>query len=120
MYACTQELRQTQDVADEVVYLRPEDILPDDFDAPAPDDATVDNRFWIDRAERLSENMTKNAILHAWREGETGSVEAINALLAYDVLDFELAMQLLSDHDKVVGMLVSPVEVPGPVAGRAA
>lgn len=110
--------RSTQ-VLEDVELLDPQDILPDDFDGPVADDATVGHPFWHGRAEHFADNMTRAAILHAWREGETGSVEALHALLAYDVLDFELAMQLLSDHDKVMGMLVSPVEVPASVAGRA-
>jgi hypothetical protein len=110
--------RSTQ-VLEEVELLDPQDILHDDFDAPVADDATIDHPFWSSRAEHFADNMTKGAILHAWREGETGSVEAINALLAYDVLDFELAMQLLSDHDRAMQMMVSPVEVPAGVVGRA-
>jgi hypothetical protein len=93
-------------------------LLPEDFHAPAPEDLTVDHRFWQARAEQFEENMTRGAIIHAWRIGLMSSGEAIQALIIYDALDYELAMQLLSDHAMVAEKLMSPVEVPASGMGR--
>jgi hypothetical protein len=94
-------------------------LLPEDFHAPAPEDLTVDHRFSQARAEQFEESMTRGAIIHAWRIGLMSSGEAIQALIIYDALDYELAMQLLSDHAMVADKLLSPVEMPAPIGGRA-
>ena len=120
MYVCSQDLRQTQDVAEDVETLSIGDILPDNFDHPAPDDLTVQHHLWSLRAERrFSENIVRNAILTAWREGALGSVEALFALIEYDALDFEHAMQSISDFALIGEKLVS-LEASVSVEGKAA
>jgi hypothetical protein len=94
-------------------------LLPEDFHEAAPEDLTVDHRFWRARAVQFEENMTRGAIIHAWRIGLMSSGEAVHALIIYDALDYELAMQLLSDHAMVADKLLSPVGRPDPIGGRA-
>ncbi len=86
-------------LAEEFELLREEDIVlpldPLDF---AVDDAVIESPFWQSRELRFDERMARNAILMKWRCGTIDSVIAIMALIAHDALDFDLTIQMISDH----------------------
>lgn len=102
MYADTQLANNPQvPLIEEVELLTEEyseDSLPDNFDHPAADDVWIDSPFWESRELRFDERMARNAILMKWRCGTIDSVIAIMALIAHDALDFDLTIQMISDH----------------------
>lgn len=101
MYSLTRVGPSAQALEEPVEHLVPPlaYMLPEDFDHPAEDDLTIDHPLWSANAERrFSENIVRNAILEAWRTGAMGSTEALYALLEHDAIDFQQALQLISDH----------------------
>jgi hypothetical protein len=60
------------------------------------DEIEIENPFWErNSVQALIEKMTLNSILMAWKAGAIGSVEAINSLNEYDLLDLDITMELL-------------------------
>lgn len=98
MAAYTHVYTDAQDAVDEPYALSVEEILNPEFGTPAADDMICANQFWNQRADRFLSNMTRNAIFQEWRNGAIGSVEAFNALMSYDVLDFDVVVGLYSDY----------------------
>src|SRR5262245_26401109 len=84
--------------SEDVEILTLEDILPDNFDGPAADDVWVDSPFWEARELRFDEKMARNAILMRWRCGSIDSVIALMALIAHEALDYDLVVEMISDH----------------------
>ncbi len=81
---------------DDVELLSLTDIVHDDFDHPAADDLTP--LWWQTRGLDFSERMTRNAILTKWRCGTIDSVVTLMMLIAHEALDYDLCIELISDH----------------------
>jgi hypothetical protein len=59
----------------------------------------VDSPFWRrERPSTLHENMSRNAIVMRWRTEAIDSMTAVNALIAHEVFDYDLMMELLSGY----------------------
>lgn len=102
MNAYTHVAQGQQEVLDEPYLLSVDEILPTESGNPAADDLILANAFWNRRRDTLIENMTRNAIFEAWRSGSVGSVEAFNALLAYQVMDVDIVVGLYADYSAAV------------------
>ncbi len=92
----TQVTSQLQVPAEEPFLLTVDDILTDDFGHPAADDLTP--LWWQTRGLDFSERMTRNAILTKWRCGTIDSVVTLMMLIAHEALDYDLCIELISDH----------------------
>jgi hypothetical protein len=82
MYVCSQDLRQTQDVAEDAELLHTQDILPDNFHQLAPEDQTVEVACLFARRNPLDpgETATMTAILLAWENGDISGFDAMDML----------------------------------------
>ena len=98
MHAYKHVYTETQARLDEPYVLSVEEILAPESDIPAAEDLICANAFWNQRTDRFAENMTRNAIFQEWRTGAIGSVEAFNALMAYDVVDFDVVVDLYAGY----------------------
>lgn len=82
--------RATQEkINDDVVLLSLDDILPEDFHHPSPDDLAV-TAFWNSRPLWSPEDTTKQtACLLAWEKGQISGADAFGYLDSNDLLDHD-------------------------------